>query len=144
MSTHWHPALGSMASLIVSGEPRRKVGFTLIELITVMAIVALLLTLAVPRYFNSIDRSKETVLQQSLNVMRDAIDKYYADNAKYPESLETLETSKYLRKVPVDPITNRVDTWIIVEPADPKKGNVYDVRSGAPGAGSDGKPYREW
>ena len=134
----------STASRIASGDAVRRSGFTLIELIVVMAIIALLITLAAPRYFNSIDRSKEAVLKESLNVMRDAVDKYYADNGRYPDSLEVLADSRYLRKVPVDPITESTQTWLVIAPADPKKSGVYDVRSGAPGTSMDGRPYREW
>ena len=123
----------------------RRRGFTLIELLVVMAIIATLLTIALPRYFGSVDRSKEAALKQSLSVMRDALDKYYADNAKYPEQLEELAEKRYIRSVPIDPITERSDTWTIVEvPADAGvKGSVYDVRSGAPGNTSDGKPFAE-
>jgi general secretion pathway protein G len=111
----------------------RQRGFTLIELLAVLAIVALLLTLALPRYFGSIDRSKEAVLQENLNQMRDSIARYYADKARYPESLEALAAEKYLRKVPLDPLTESASTWIIVRPEDPQKGGVYDVRSAAKG-----------
>ena len=108
-------------------------GFTLIELLVVLAIIATLLTLVLPRYFTSVQRSKETVLKENLFVTRDAIGKYYADKGKYPESLDSLVTDKYLRKVPVDPITDSVTTWVVVPPEDQKKGNVYDIKSGAPG-----------
>ena len=122
----------------------RRGGFTLIELLVVMAIIATLLTLTLPRYFTSVQKSKETVLKENLDITRDAIGKYYADKGKYPESLDTLVTDKYLRKVPVDPITESVTTWVIVPPEDPKKGNVYDVKSGAQGNASDGTEYSQW
>ena len=119
-------------------------GFTLIELIVVMAIVALLLTIAVPRYFVSIDRSKETVLKQSLAVMRDALDKFYGDVGRYPNDLDELVARRYLRSLPVDPLTERADTWqIVAPPSEALKGSVYDVRSGAPGAAAGGTPYGE-
>ena len=118
--------------------------FTLIELLVVLAIIATLLTVALPRYFSSVDRSKETVLKENLYVTRDAIGKYYADKGKYPESLEALATEKYLRNPPVDPITESATTWVIVPPEDPKKGAVYDIRSGAPGKAIDGTAYGEW
>ena len=121
-----------------------RAAFTLIELIVVMAIVSLLLALAVPRYFHSVERSKETVLRQDLSVMRDAIDKFYSDSGKYPEALDELVTKRYLRKIPPDPITGRPDTWQILPPAEPAKGTVYNVRSGAEGAAPDGTPYSEW
>ena len=85
---------------------RNRAGFTLIELLVVMAIIATLLTIATPRYTGSLDRSKEVVLKQSLGVMRDAIDKFHGDSGHYPESLEELVTKRYLRKLPVDPITD--------------------------------------
>jgi general secretion pathway protein G len=123
---------------------RPRPGFTLIELLVVMAIIAVLLTLAVPRYFGSLDRSKEAVLKEDLFQLRDAIGKYYGDKGKYPESLEALATEKYLRKVPVDPITESATTWVVVAPEDPQKGAVYDVKSGAQGKASDGSVFAEW
>jgi len=122
----------------------RRPGFTLIELLVVMAIIATLLTLAVPRYFGSIEKSKEAVLRENLNQMRDALQKYYGDKGKYPDALEALAAEKYLRKVPVDPVTESSTTWMVVAPDDPKKGAVFDVRSGAPGQASDGTSYGDW
>ena len=119
-------------------------GFTLIELLVVLAVVATLLTLAVPRYYSSIDRSKEAVLKENLYQVRDAIGKYYADRGKYPESLAALATDKYLRKLPLDPITDSDATWIVVPPEDPQKGGVFDVRSGAQGKGLDGTEFSTW
>jgi general secretion pathway protein G len=125
--------------------PRGKArGFTLIELVVVLAIVALLLTLATPRYFHSIDKSKETVLKATLAASRDAIDKYYGDNAKYPDTLAILVEKKYLRSLPYDPITESTSTWVIVPPDSPDKGGVYDLHSGAEGNGSDGTAYNTW
>ena len=122
----------------------RKLGFTLIELLVVFAIIATLLTLALPRYFSSVDKSKEAVLKENLNQMRDALSRYYADKGKYPESLETLVGDKYLRRVPLDPITDSTGTWQIVRPEDPQKGGVSDVRSGAPGKSIDGSEFAQW
>jgi len=119
-------------------------GFTLIELVVVMAIVALLLTLAAPRYFHSIDRSKEAVLRSNLAMTRDALDKYYGDTGRYPDQLATLVTAKYLRSLPLDPITESTSTWTLVAPEAPEQGGVFDIRSGAPGNGADGTPYSEW
>lgn len=133
-----------MSSIKHSAGSRRFVGFTLIELLVVMAIIAILLTLAVPRYFHSVDKSKEAVLQQSLATMRDAIDKYYGDTGKYPDTIEDLITQKYLRKLPIDPITESASTWVTIPPEDAEKGNVYDVKSGAEGKSRDGTPYSEW
>lgn len=121
-----------------------KKGFTLIELIIVLAIVATLLSIAVPRYYSSIDRSKEVVLKENLYQMRDAIGKYQADRGKYPESLAALASDKYLRKVPFDPITESDTTWIVVPPEDPQKGGVFDVRSGAQGKAMDGTEFSTW
>lgn len=123
----------------------RRTGFTLIELMVVLALVALLASIAAPRYFHSVDRAKEAVLRDSLRTMRDAIDQYYADHARYPESLETLAARRYLRAVPLDPVTGKSDTWVVRAPpadADVQDG-VYDVGSGAQGAASDGTPYAQ-
>jgi len=123
-------------------QPR---GFTLVELLVVLAIIALLLTIAVPRYFAHVERAKEATLRESLNVMRESIDKYHADTGKFPESLDDLVTKRYLRKVPLDPITERSDTWVLVPSPNPAvPGNVYDIKSGAPGDGLDGTPYADW
>ena len=123
---------------------RRRFGFTLIELLVVLSVIAILLTLAVPRYFGSIDKSKEAVLKENLNQMRDAISRYYADKGKYPESLDSLAADKYLRKVPTDPITESTSTWQVMRPDDPQKGGVYDVKSGAAGKGLDGSEFSTW
>jgi general secretion pathway protein G len=122
----------------------KHAGFTLIELLVVMAILALLLTLATPRYFNHIEKSKEVVLRQNLVSVRDAIDKYYSDTGKYPETLGDLVTKKYLRRIAFDPITDSAATWIIVPPEQADKGGVYDIRSGAPGKARDGSVFKEW
>jgi len=119
-------------------------GFTLIELLVVMAIIATLLTIAVPRYMNSVERSKEAVLHETLAVTRQALDKYYADNGKYPDSLEDLVGKKYLRSLPFDPIIGNAETWLIVHPDVPEKGEVFDIRSGAPGNARDGSEYKDW
>jgi general secretion pathway protein G len=120
-------------------------GFTLIELIIVLAILSLLLMIAVPRYFSHVERTKEATLKQDLNIMRDAIDKFHGDKGRYPESLDELVTLRYIRGVPIDPITDSVTTWKVVPPPDPEtKGAVYDIKSGAEGNSLDGKPYGEW
>ena len=122
----------------------RTRAFTLIELIVVLAIVATLLTLALPRYFSSIDRSKEAVLKENLYQVRDAIGKYYGDKGEYPESLEALAAEKYLRKVPIDPITESSTTWVIVPPEVLERSGVYEIKSGAQGVASDGTPFSDW
>jgi general secretion pathway protein G len=119
-------------------------GFTLIELLVVMAIVATLLTLAVPRYFISVDRSREAVLKENLFQIRDAIGKYHADKGKYPESLQSLATDQYLRKVPLDPVTQSELTWIVVPTPGLESAGVFDIRSGAQGKGTDGTDFATW
>jgi general secretion pathway protein G len=122
----------------------KRTGFTLIELLVVFAIVSLLLTLAVPRYFGSLDRSKEAVLKEDLFQMRDAIGKYYGDKGKYPETLDALASEKYLRRIPVDPITDSATTWVPVAPSDDRgSGGVSDVKSGAQGQTGNGTPYAD-
>ena len=128
----------------VRREGNKRLGFTLIELLVVFAIIALLVSIVAPRYFNSVEKSKETVLKQDLSTMRDALDKYYGDTGKYPETLEDLVTKKYLRKLPVDPFTDSTETWAIVPPEDTEKGGVFDLHSGATGNARDGTPYASW
>jgi general secretion pathway protein G len=103
-----------------------------------------LLTLAVPRFFPSVDSARETILAENLRNTRAVIDQYYADTGRYPDSLEQLVEKKYLRSLPVDPITGTSESWVIVPPEDSGKGGVYSVRSGAPGNGRDGRPYEQW
>jgi general secretion pathway protein G len=122
-----------------------KKGFTLIELLVVMAIVATLLTIAVPRYFGSVDRAHEAVLKENLFQIRDAIGKYHADKGKYPESLQALATEQYLRKVPLDPVTKSDATWVVVPPPGTTElAAVFDVRSGAQGKSIDGTEFTTW
>lgn len=122
----------------------RNRGFTLIELLVALAIVAMILTLAAPRYFSNIDRSKEDVLREDLYVLRDAIDKFYADRNVYPAELDDLVKEKYLRAIPVDPFTNSRRSWIVVAPEEPGQGAVANVRSGAPNTGRDGTWLKDW
>jgi general secretion pathway protein G len=123
---------------------KRNRGFTLIELLVVLGIVALLLTLAVPRFFPSVDKTKETILAENLRTTRAVIDQFYADTGRYPESLEQMVEEKYLPRVPFDPVADSDAAWVIVPPEDPGRGNVYDLHSGAEGKGRNGKPYSEW
>ncbi|QJD98759.1 prepilin-type N-terminal cleavage/methylation domain-containing protein [Massilia forsythiae] len=123
---------------------RTRRGFTLIELLVVLGIVALLLTLAVPRFFPSVDAAKETVLMDNLRTTRAVIDQFYADTGRYPESLEQLVEKKYLAALPVDPVADSDASWVIVPPEDATQGAVYNIRSGAEGKGRNGKPYAEW
>ncbi len=147
-----------MASYTVSGKQRicveasmLKQGFTLIELMVVMTIIALLIAIAVPRYFHSIDNAREATLKQDLSVMREAIDKYYGDHEHYPTSLQELVEKKYIRSIPDDPITSSSETWQLIAPeqsteADDgsKLNEIYDVKSGAPGNAKDGSLYAQW
>lgn len=119
-------------------RPRRARGFTLVELMAVLAIIALLLSLVVPHYAGRVTRAEETVLRENLALMRTALDQHYADRGRYPERLEELVTRRYLRAIPVDPITQKSDTWVEVPPEDPDKGGVKDVQSGA------GERYARW
>ena len=118
--------------------------FTLIELLVVMAIIATLLTITLPRYFKSVDRSKEQVLRTNLNTMRDAIDKYYGDKEHYPVSLEALVTDEYIKAIPEDPVTESNRTWVILPPKDTKESGIGDVHSGADGTASDNTLFSEW
>jgi general secretion pathway protein G len=128
---------------------RAAAGFTLIELMVVVALISVLAGMGVVMYRNSVVRTKEAVLREDLFRMRDAIDQYYADKAKYPASLEALVSDGYLRKVPTDPITNSSETWVTV-PSEPDPGDptaevgIFDVKSGAEGTSIDGSSYADW
>ena len=127
-------------------NPLQKIshGFTLIELMVVMTVIALLISIAVPRYFHSLEKAKEATLHQSLSVMREAIDKFYGDNERYPSSIKELVTKKYIRVVPMDPITESTETWITQSPSLDNTGAVFDIKSGATGTAKDGTAYAEW
>ena len=122
----------------------RARGFTLIELLVVMAIIAMLLTIATPRYFDSIRKSEEATLRQNLSLTRESIDKHFADTGRYPEALDDLVSKRYLRALPFDPIVGNSESWRVVPPPDPELGSVYDLHSGAEGNGRDGTPYASW
>ncbi|QDQ25420.1 prepilin-type N-terminal cleavage/methylation domain-containing protein [Chitinimonas arctica] len=122
----------------------RPNGFTLIELLVAMAIIAILLTLVTPRYYGSVDRARETVLRDDLSTLRRVIDQFHGDRARYPNSLDELVEMRYLREVPLDPLTERRDSWRVVAPGADAKGNVADVKSGAPGKAADGSNYADW
>jgi len=119
-------------------------GFTLVELLVVLSILALLLTLAVPKYFTSIEKAKDATLKQDLNTLRESLDKYYADNGKYPNTLDDLVEHKYIRKLPVDPITEKTNTWIFSPPEPPLEGDIYDIHSGSKAISKDGTRYEDW
>ena len=122
----------------------RHAGFTLIELLVVMAVIATLLSIVAPRYFNSVDRAKEAVLRQNLSIMRDAIDKFYADTGAYPINLEQLVEERYIRAIPIDPMTDSAFTWIEIPPPDEELEGMYDVRSSADKQALDGTFYDKW
>lgn len=119
----------------------RSTGFTLIEMLVVMAVVALLLTIAAPRYFGSLDKSKDVALAENLKVLRVSLDRFYADKGRYPESLDELVEHKYLRNVPVDPVTGSDRSWQLLPAQDPALTGVADVKSGAQGQSHDGRSY---
>ena len=122
--------------------PGKSAGFTLIELLVVLAIMATLLTVVAPRYFNRVDTAKEVVLKQNLQGLREVLDKHRADTGRFPEQLQDLVTKRYLREIPLDPITGKRDTWTLHK-RDGEAG-IADVRSGAEGNGSDGTAYKNW
>ena len=127
----------------MSGDVRKR-GFTLIELLVVMTIIGVLLTIAVPRYFRTVERSKETVLKHDLSVLRESLDKYYADIGQYPQALPVLVEKHYIRAVPVDPFTKSAETWVAALSDDPDHPGVRDVHSGSPESGFDGTPFVSW
>ena len=112
-------------------------GFTLVELMVVLAVIALLLSVVVPDYMGRMRRAEEAVLQENLALMRDALDKHYADAGKYPTSIEELVAKRYLRSIPKDPFTQSAATWTPVPPTDPKRGGIFDIHSSAKG-------YERW
>jgi general secretion pathway protein G len=116
----------------------------LIELLVVMLIIGALLSIAVPRYFRSLDRARETVLRQDLAIMREAIDKFSADLGRHPEALADLVEHKYLRALPVDPITKSSESWQLVLSEDADAPGIVDVQSGAPGTALDGTEFHAW
>lgn len=133
----WRSAVGALSR-----------GFTMMELVIVMTIIAILATIAIPQYTKHIQRAREVRLMHDLAVMREAIDKYTIDKEEAPKSLQELVSSGYLRRIPEDAITKAEDTWQTeMEPEPSKPGGtvgIKDVHSGAPGSGSDGRPYSEY
>ena len=126
-----------------------QAGFTLIELLIVISLIMILAGIAMVQYTNSVQAAKEASLKTNLFRMRDAIDQYYADKGKYPQSLDALVSERYMREVPKDPITGRTDTWIFTQsdpdPSNPSGGvGIYDVKSGAEGTAINGTRYNTW
>lgn len=123
---------------------RTQPGFTLIELLVVMAIIGTLLAIAVPRYFRALAHARETVLREDLTILREAIDKYYADLNEYPDTLTALVDKHYVRSVPVDPFTKVSDSWTLIQSEDPDHTGIRDLHSGAADTASDGTPLASW
>ncbi|MFP5237253.1 MAG: type II secretion system protein [Acidobacteriota bacterium] len=127
----------------------RQSGFTLIELMIVMAIIGILAVIAVPSYISAVRQAREAVLKEDLHVLRNAIDSYTADKQKAPQSLDDLVQEGYLKSIPEDPMTHSKDTWVTdssdsytsVDETDP---GITDVHSGSNDTGSDGQPYSSW
>lgn len=135
---------------MMTPRPRRPLkrkltqGFTIIELLVVMAVLGLLLSIVAPRYTEHVDHAREAVLHQNLAGMREAIDKFYADRARYPKDLQELVQQRYLREIPLDPITDQTDTWVGLPPPGVNTGAIFNVRSSAPGKALDGTFYARW
>jgi general secretion pathway protein G len=125
---------------VQSSRPR---GFTLIELLVVMVVVALLASIVAPKYMDRVDAARETVLRQNLAGLRNSIDQFYRDKSRYPDSLAELVQQKYIRSIPMDPITEQTDSWVLIAPQDGGKG-VFDVRSGSHLRAKDGSNYASW
>lgn len=128
---------------------KNEAGFTLLELLVVVTLIAIIAALAVPQYKNSVLKAKESVLKEDLYQFEVLIDQYYADKGKYPATLDALVEEGYLRRIPLDPITERRNTWELEyaeeDPLNPEAPpGIYDVRSGASGSGLNGIPYSEW
>ena len=142
------PSLGAARNGRTPALPGQR-GFTLIELLVVLSLISILAAMGMVQHRNSVQHAREATLRTDLFHLRDAIDQYFADKGKYPASLEALVTDNYIRKVPVDPITQTADSWETV-PAEPDPNNpsaepgIYNVKSGATGTGLDGTNYADW
>ncbi len=121
----------------------KPAGFTLVELLVVMAVLATLLSIVAPRYIQSVDLAAESALLTNLKSLRHAIDQHVADTGTYPMTLDKLVSARYIREVPLDPITDKRDGWVLIEHPNKLPG-IYDVRSAAPGTAKDGTAYSSW
>ncbi len=121
----------------------RKNGFTLIEMSVVVAIIGVLYSTVVPMYGATVRKAKETALKEDLQVIRKTLDVYFKDHQVWPRDLSTLVSEGYLRAIPVDPITDKTDSWILVPSAE-GMADVFDVKSGAQGASEDGTLFSSW
>ena len=121
-------------------------GFTLIEILIVITIIGILVTLAQPSYNRAVTSAKEAALKENLFILRDRIDQFYADNGKYPASLNELVDKPYLRRIPKDPITGSTETWATVPFTDEQgqQGGIFDVKSGSDKISLDGTRYSDW
>lgn len=131
------------------GEAKRERGFTLIELMIVMAIIAILASIAIPSFINAVKHAREAVLREDLHTMRQAIDSYTVDKEKAPQSLDDLVQSGYLKQIPVDPMTGSSDTWMpdtsdTLMDIDETDGGINNVHSGSQGTSTDGSTYNTW
>jgi general secretion pathway protein G len=129
--------------------PRQDAGFTLIELMIVMAIIGVLATLAIPSFIGALKQAREAVLKEDLHVMRSAIDSYTMDKQKAPQALDDLIQDGYLKSIPEDPMTRSKDTWVTdtsdaMHSLDQTEPGIDDVHSGSSETGSDGQPYSSW
>ena len=133
--------------MTIFGQMGKK-GYTLLELMIVVAIVGILVSLAIPNFQQSAMKAKEIALKQNLFTMRAVLDQYYADRGDYPESLDSLVEAQYLRSIPMDPFTKSSTTWAEIyeeqEEGDDSPAGVYDIKSGSDAVASDGTPYKEW
>ncbi len=141
--------IGNALMKRVEPSTRRRFGFTLIELMIVMAVIAVLMSIALPIYTRSIQRSKESVLKNNLFTLRTVIDEYTYDKQKAPQSLQDLVSDGYLRQVPMDPITGSNESWkLIMEDStntvNQTQPGIFDIRSGSDLTSQEGTPYSEW